>query len=102
MRVFPLAPATAVFAGLAAILLGSRVLAQGFAWSALVIAALFELAGIAAIFSTAGLILAIVMSIAQELWIIAAAVGLGVTARVAVVPIHERSSTSDTVPHSAY
>ena len=102
VRVFPLAPASAVFAGLAAVLFGSRVLAKGFAWMALVIAALFELGGIAAIFSTAGLILAIVMSIAQEPWIIAAAVGLGLSARVAVTPTEERSSATDVVPHSAY
>ena len=61
----------------------------------------FELAGIAAIFSTAGLILAIVMSIAQELWIIAAAVGLGVVDRVAVVPTEKQSIRTDSVPHSA-
>jgi hypothetical protein len=101
VRVFSLAPAPAVFAGLAAVLFRSRVLPMGFAWAALVVAALFEVAGIAAIFSTAGLILAIVMSIAQELWIIAAAVGLGMAARVAVIPTEERSSATDSVPHSA-
>jgi hypothetical protein len=86
-RVYPLAPAPAVFAGVAAVLWRSHVLARGFAWTALAVAALFELAGIAAIFSTAGLNFAIVMSIAQELWIIAAAVGLGVAARVPVTPM---------------
>ena len=101
VRVFSLAPAPAVFAGLAAVLFRSRVLPMGFAWAALVVAALFEVAGIAAIVATAGLILAIVMSIAQELWIIAAAVGLGMAARVAVIPTEERSSATDSVPHSA-
>jgi hypothetical protein len=98
VRVFPLAPAPAVFAGVAAVLLRSRLLARGFAWTALAVAALFELAGVAAIISTAGLILAIVMSIAQELWIIAAAVGLGVAAR----PAEKRSSTTVSVPHTAF
>jgi hypothetical protein len=101
VRVFPLAPAPAVFASVGAVLLRSRVLPMGFAWAALVVAALFEVAGIAAIVATAGLILAIVMSIAQELWIVAAAVGLGVAARVAVIPTEERSSATDSVPHSA-
>jgi hypothetical protein len=101
VRVFPLAPAPAVFAGVATVLFRSRVLPMGFAWTALVVAALFELAGIAAIFSTAGLVLAIGMSIAQELWIIAAAVGLGVAARVAVIPAEKQPFTSDSAPHSA-
>jgi hypothetical protein len=47
------------------------------------------------------LILGIVMSIAQELWIITAAVGLGVAARAAVIPAEDRSSATDSVPHSA-
>jgi len=101
VRVFPLAPAPAVFAGVAAVLFRSRVLPMGFAWTALAVAALFEAAGIAAIFSTAGLTLAIIMSIAQELWIIAAAVGLGLAARHAVIPTEERPSATDPVPHSA-
>jgi len=102
VRVFALAPAPAVFAGVAAVLFRSRVLPMGFAWAALVVAALFELAGIAAIFSSVGLILAIVMSIAQEVWILAAAVGLGVAARVAVVPTDKHSIRTDSVQRSAY
>jgi hypothetical protein len=102
VRVFPLAPATAVFAGVAAVLFRSHVLAVGFAWAALAIAALFELAGIAAIFSAAGLILAILLSIAQEAWIVAAAVGLGLAARAAVIPTEKQSIRPDSVPHSAY
>jgi len=101
VRVFPLAPAPAVFAGIAAGLFRSRLLPLGFAWTALVIAALFELAGIAAIFSTAGLIVAIVMSIAQELWFIAAAVGLGVAARGGVMSTETRQSRIDPVPQPA-
>lgn len=81
VRVFPLAPAPSVFGGAAAVLLRGGVLSRGFAWTALAIAALFELAGIGAIFSTAGFILAIVMSIAQEIWILAAAAVLGLSPR---------------------
>jgi hypothetical protein len=102
VRVYPLAPAPAVFAGIAAVLLRSRVLGRGFAWTAFAVAALFELAGIAAIFSTEGLILAIVMSIAQELWIMAAAVGLGVAARAAAVATEKRSATTVSIPDSAF
>jgi hypothetical protein len=102
VRVFPLAPATAVFAGVAAVLFRSRVLAVGFAWTALAVAALFELAGIAALFSAAGLILAILLSIAQEVWIVAAAIGLAVAARAAVIATETQSIRTDSVPHSAY
>jgi hypothetical protein len=76
VRVFPLAPAPALFGATAAVLVNGAVIRRPFAWAALAIAVLFELAGIAAIFSTTGLIFAIVMSIVQEIWIIAAAIAL--------------------------
>jgi hypothetical protein len=76
VRVFPLAPAPALFGATAAVLVNGAVIRRPFAWAALAIAVLFELAGIAAIFSTIGLIFAIVMSIVQEIWIIAAAIAL--------------------------
>jgi hypothetical protein len=75
-RVFPLAPAPLVFGGLGVLLLSGDVLPRGFALTALGLAVLFELAGIAAIFSSVGLIFAIVLSIVQEIWIVAAAVAL--------------------------
>ena len=73
-RIFPLAPAPLLLGGMSAVLWRSRVLHRPFAWSALALAALFELAGIAAIFGTAGLIFAIVMSVLQAIWILAAAI----------------------------
>ena len=80
-RVFPLVPAPALFAALGAVLLGGDVLPVPFARAAFAIAILFELAGVIAIFSGVGLIFAIVMSIGQELWIIAAAVALLASSR---------------------
>jgi hypothetical protein len=65
-RVFPLAPASAVYVGLGAVILGSRVLHRWFGY----------VAGIVALFTIVGLILAIILSVVQELWIIAAAVAL--------------------------
>jgi hypothetical protein len=80
-RVFPLAPAPLIFGGLGVLLLRGDVLPRAFAVTALGLAILFELAGIAAIFSTAGLIFAVAMSILQEIWIVAAAVALWRTSR---------------------
>jgi hypothetical protein len=75
-RIFPLAPAPLLFAGIGMLLWQSATLPRGFAFSALAVAALFELAGIAAIFGSAGLIFAIVMSVVQAVWIAAAAIAL--------------------------
>jgi hypothetical protein len=62
--------------------LGRRgLLPAGFSWAAFALAALFEVAGIAAIFGSAGLIFAIVMSIVQEFWIIGAAIALWIGCR---------------------
>lgn len=73
-RIFPLAPAPLIFAGIGVALRGTRLLPALFATSALVIAALFVVAGVMAIFGTVGLILAIVMSIVEAVWILAAAI----------------------------
>jgi hypothetical protein len=75
-RVFPLAPASATYVGLGAVILGSRVLDRWFGYLAVGLGLAFEVAGIAAIFTFVGLILAIILSVVQELWIIAAAVAL--------------------------
>ena len=53
---------------------GTPLLPALFATSALVIAALFVVAGVLAIFGTVGLILAIVMSIAEAVWILMAGI----------------------------
>ncbi|MEY9952338.1 hypothetical protein [Leifsonia sp. EB34] len=89
-RVFPLAPAPLLFAATGLALRHTAVLPRAFAPLALVVAGLFELAGIAAIFSTAGLIAAIAMSILQEVWIVAAAIALLLRARTttAAAPVN--------------
>jgi len=78
-RIFPLAPAPLVFAGTGFALAGTAVLPRAFTRTALLIAGLFLLAGIAAVFGTAGLILAIVMSVLEAIWILAAAITLART-----------------------
>jgi hypothetical protein len=75
-RIFPLAPAPMVFAGIGFTLSGTSVLPRALARAALLIAALFLIAGLAAVFGTPGLILATVMSVAEAIWIPAAAVSL--------------------------
>ena len=81
VRVFPLAPASLSFLGLGAVILESTVLPRAFGCLALGIGAAFELAGIAAIFSILGLILAIILSIGQEFWTLAAAIALARSGR---------------------
>lgn len=90
VRVFPLAPAPLLFAGVGAALIGGTLLHRWFAWSAFAVAALFELAGIAAIFSAVGLYFAIAMSILQEFWILAAAIATLLSTR------DQRSTYPDT------
>ena len=78
-RIFPLAPAPLVFAGIGFALSGTTILPRMFARTALLIAGLFLIAGLAAVFATAGLILAIVMSVVEAVWIAAAAIALART-----------------------
>jgi hypothetical protein len=75
-RVFPLAPASATYLGLGAVILGSAVLHRWLGYVAVGLGVAFEAVGILAIFTVVGLILAIILSVAQEFWIIAAAVAL--------------------------
>jgi len=75
-RVFPLAPASAAYVGLGAVILSSRVLHRWFGYVAVGLGLAFEIAGIAALFTIVGLILAIILSVAQALWIVAAAIAV--------------------------
>ncbi|MBJ7602048.1 MAG: hypothetical protein JF888_02450 [Candidatus Dormibacteraeota bacterium] len=59
------------------------MLHRWFGYFAVGLGAAFELVGIAAIFSGVGLILAIVLSVVQEFWIVAAAIALMLSARTA-------------------
>lgn len=74
-RIFPLAPAPLLFLGIG-FALEPTVLSRGFARSAQVVGALFVIAGLAAVFGTAGLIFAIVMSVVEAGWILTTAVAL--------------------------
>ena len=76
VRVFPLAPASVSYLALGAVLLGSGLLHRWFAWAAIGLGIAFELAGLIAVISAVGLVLTIVLSVGQELWIVAAAVAL--------------------------
>ena len=78
-RIFPLAPAPMVFAGIGFALSGTGVLPRVFARTAVLICGLFLIAGLAAVFATAGLILAIAMSVVEAVWIAAAAIALART-----------------------
>jgi hypothetical protein len=78
-RIFPLAPAPLLFAGVGLALRCAQVLPRFYARSALVVAGLFVLSGIAANFGTPGLIFAIAMSGVQAIWIAAAAITLAVS-----------------------
>jgi hypothetical protein len=65
-RVFPLAPASATYIGLGVVILGSRVMHRGFGYVAVGLGVAFEVAGIVAVFTIVGLILAIVLSMIQS------------------------------------
>lgn len=77
VRVFPLAPASACFVGLGAVIMGSDVLHRWFGYVAVGIGAAFELAGIIALVSGIAVIAVIVLSVGEEVWTLAAAIALG-------------------------
>lgn len=81
-RIFPLAPAPLVFAGIGFALSATTVLPRLFPRSAVLISGLFLIAGLAAVFATVGLILAIVMSVVEAVWIAAAAIAFARTTAV--------------------
>ena len=58
-----------MFAGIGFALSASSILPRLFARAALLISGLFLLAGLAAVFGTAGLIFATVMSVLEAIWI---------------------------------
>jgi hypothetical protein len=93
-RIFPLAPASLLFAGIGLALLSAPLLPRVFPRGALLLAGLFVLAGIGAIFGTPGLIFATVLSVLQALWIAAAAVALSRTAPATAVPTPRPPETS--------
>lgn len=79
-RIFPLGPAPMLFAGIGIALRPTTLLPTFLTMAALVIAALFVIAGVAAIFGTVGLVFAIVMSIVEAVWILSAGIALALKA----------------------
>lgn len=79
-RIFPLGPAPLLFGGIG-FALAPTVLPPGYARPAKIVASLFAAAGVAAVFGAPGLIFAIVMSVVQAIWILAAALTLHLSSR---------------------
>jgi hypothetical protein len=75
VRIYPLIPAPLVFAGIGFALSSTSILPRVFARTAVLISGLFLIAGLAVVFGMAGLIFATVMSVAEAIWIPAAAIG---------------------------
>jgi hypothetical protein len=73
-RMFLIAPPLLLPTG--AVLLGSRLLPRAFAWAAVAFGALSVVLGLAALFSAAAFSAAIVLIVAQNLWVLAAALVL--------------------------
>ena len=76
VRVFPLAPASLTYLALGLVIVRSGVLHRRLAFVAVALGIAFEVAGLLAVVSSAGLIVIVVLSVAQELWIVSAAVGM--------------------------
>jgi hypothetical protein len=81
VRIYPLVPAPLVFAGIGFALFRTSILPRVFARTAVLISGLFLIAGLAAVFGTAGLILATVMSVVEAIWILVAAIAFARTTR---------------------
>ena len=79
VRIYPLIPAPLVFAGIGFALSGTSILPRVFARTAVLIAGLFLISGLAAVFGTAGLTFATVMSVVEAVWIPAAAIAFART-----------------------
>jgi hypothetical protein len=79
VRIYPLIPAPLVFAGIGFALSRTSILPRVFARTAVLIAGLFLIAGLAAVFGTAGLTFATVMSVVEAVWIPAAAIAFART-----------------------
>ena len=75
-RAFAAVPAPATYIAIGVMLRGSALLGSRFAMIALALGCAFEVAAVAAIVSPAGIVIAIVLSAAQSLWIVAAALAL--------------------------
>jgi hypothetical protein len=88
VRIYALAPAPLVFAGIGFGLWQATILPRAFSRTAVLISGLFLFAGLAAVFGSAGLTMATVMSAAEAIWIPAAAIAFARPAawRAAIAP----------------
>jgi hypothetical protein len=76
LRIYPLGPSSATYLALGLMVLTSGLLNRWYGYAALGFGAGFELAGIAAVFSSAALIVIAVLAAGQVLWIVAVAAGV--------------------------
>jgi hypothetical protein len=76
VRVFPLAPSSLTYIALGLAMLSSPRFHRGYGFAAIAIGGAFELAGFAAVFVSAALIVIAVLAAGQALWILAVAIGL--------------------------
>jgi hypothetical protein len=76
VRVFPLAPASATLIALGLVLRAGDLLDRRVATAAIALGVLFEVAGLVAIVSTAGLVAVILLSVGQAIWTLVAAIAL--------------------------
>jgi hypothetical protein len=88
VSVFAMAPASATLVGLGLVILRSQCLGRAIGWSAVGLGVAFEVAGILAIWSTAGVVAGAILGAAQALWVIAAAVSLARTSADRGSPAH--------------
>lgn len=86
-RVFPLGPASWSYLGLGWVVLQSGVIDRRLGYAALGLGAAFEVAGLIAIASPAGAVLATTLSVLQVLWVAAAAIVYAATPRRAGVAV---------------
>ncbi len=76
IHVFLIVPAPALFLSVGALLLGSSVLPRVFGDLALALGVAFEILGLAGLFSTTAVAVAVFLLMGQELWVAAAAITL--------------------------
>jgi len=76
VRIFPLAPASATLIALGLVLRSGRLLDRRLATTAIALGVAFEVAGLVAIVSAAGVVAVIVLSVGQAAWTLIAGVAL--------------------------
>jgi hypothetical protein len=75
-RVFPMAPASATLIALGLVIVHSEVAALRIGRAAIALGVAFELAGLLAILSPVGLVVVVVLSVAQCVWLVAASLSI--------------------------